>query len=109
MTVDARPPVVSASSTRSKARAEIRTPAPNAITEATTLGGTLVNQATAAPTTRAPPASRPQNPASAQMGIDTPSHGGSPILPRVAGRIGPAVGAPLVPARRSGEAPRGRS
>src|SRR3954469_8643202 len=41
------------------------------MTEATTLGGTLVNQAIAAPITSVPPASSPQSPASAQTGIDS--------------------------------------
>src|SRR4051794_21518885 len=52
------------------------------MTDATTLGGTAVHQAIAAPTTSAAPARSPQSPASAQMGIDTPSDGRPAILPR---------------------------
>jgi len=44
------------------------TPAPNAITEAATRCGTRANQATSAPSTRAPPAARPQSPAWSQIG-----------------------------------------
>src|SRR3954447_5925585 len=73
MIVGIRPPVLSASSTRSKASAEIRTPAPNAITAATTCCGTRTNQATSAPTTSAPPAINPQAPACNQIGTVAPS------------------------------------
>ena len=69
ITVAVSPPLVSASSTRSKARVETSTPAPKAITDATTGRGTRTNHATSAPTTSAPPASSPQSPASSQTGI----------------------------------------
>src|SRR4051812_27229031 len=70
--VAARPPVLTASSMRSNATAEMRTPEPNAITDATTFGGTGVNQAIRAPMTSAPPPSNPRTPASSQVGIAGP-------------------------------------
>src|SRR4051794_19616322 len=69
MRVGVSPPLDSASATRSKANAEIKTPAPNAITLATTGRGTSTNQAISAPTTRAPPARTPHSPACTQIGI----------------------------------------
>ncbi len=54
-----RPPESAASCVRSKARAEISTPAPNAITVAITCGRGRVVQPTRAPTTSAPPATMP--------------------------------------------------
>ena len=68
------PPSDSASATRSKASAEISTPAPKAITVATTERGTGRSQAISAPTTRAPPASSPHRPAWSQVAIDTSRH-----------------------------------
>src|SRR3954468_13176347 len=62
---------------RSKATAEMRTPEPKAITDATTFAGTLVSQAISAPMTSAPPPSRPHSPASSQVGIRSPVIGGS--------------------------------
>ncbi|GAA3601111.1 hypothetical protein GCM10022223_15980 [Kineosporia mesophila] len=50
----------------------MRTPAPKAITLATTGCGTRRNHATAAPSTSAPPANSPQNPACNQIGTITP-------------------------------------
>ena len=73
MAVAVSPPVAAASSMRSKATAEMRTPEPNAITDATTFGGTSTNQATSAPRTSAPPPSRPHRPASSQTGTGAQS------------------------------------
>src|SRR3954452_16846631 len=67
--VAGRPPTFAASSMRSKATAEMSTPEPNAMTEATILGGTAMNQAMRAPMTSAPPPSRPHSPASSQVGM----------------------------------------
>src|SRR5690242_232768 len=70
--VAVRPPLRSASSIRSKARAEMRTPAPKAMTPATTGRGTRTSQATTAPTTSMPPASRPHSPAWTQTAMSVP-------------------------------------
>src|SRR3954453_8129867 len=69
MVVAMGPPVRMASSTSSKASAEMSTPAPNAMIPAMILGGTLTHQAIAAPTANAPPAIRPHSPAASQVGI----------------------------------------
>src|SRR3954471_10885941 len=74
ISVAVSPPVDSASATRSKASAEMSTPAPKDITDATTGRGTRTNQATSAPTTSAPPASNPHRPAWSQIGT-------GPLLP----------------------------
>jgi hypothetical protein len=53
-------PTRAASSTKSKARAEMSTPAPKDVTRETTLEGMLHHHDIAAPRTSAPPASVPQ-------------------------------------------------
>src|SRR5690606_23199815 len=83
-TVGARPPERSASSTSSNAIAETSTPAPKAMTPATTGAGTRTHQPAAAPSTRELPASSPHPPASAHSGIVTTSTGQP--LPRPEGR-----------------------
>jgi hypothetical protein len=67
--VGPRPPASAASSVRSKASAEIKTPAPKAITVAMSRLGIRTNQAVAAPSTRAPPPSRPHSPATNHVGM----------------------------------------
>ncbi len=62
------PPDRCASSTRSKASAEISTPAPNAMIPATTRRDTRTHHATAAPSTSATPPTRPHSPASTHCG-----------------------------------------
>ncbi len=68
-----RPPPWTASSTRSKARAEISTPAPKAMTVETTFGGIAHRQDTAAPRTSAAPAPVPHTIEVNQVGRCPPS------------------------------------
>ena len=67
-----KPPRRYASSISSKESAEISTPAPNDITVAMARWGTSKRKATAAPTRRAAPATKPQNPAASQVGMSSP-------------------------------------
>src|SRR5690349_3091388 len=83
------PPWRTASSTSSNARAEISTPAPNAMIPAMILGGTRTHQAIAAPMTSAPPATRPHSPASSHVGICFLL-----LLPDRAAPVGPRSGPP---------------
>ena len=69
LAVAVSPPVRSASSTSSKARAEISTPAPKAMTVATTRTGTAATHATSAPSSSAPPPSSPHPAACTHNGI----------------------------------------
>ena len=72
-----------ASSMRSNATAEMSTPDPNAMTDATTFGGTAATQAIRAPMTSAPPPSRPQSPASSQVGIRSSDVAAPRVPPRL--------------------------
>src|SRR5690349_23321235 len=83
------PPWRTASSTSSNARAEISTPAPNAMIPAMILGGTRTHQAIAAPMTSAPPAIRPHSPACSHVGIRFLL-----LLPDRAAAVGPRSGPP---------------
>ena len=87
MAVATSPPDFSASSTRSNDSAEISTPDPNAMTEATTVRGTSTNHAKSEPTTRAEPARSPQPPACSQIGTGVSFRGGFPDQREVSSRL----------------------